>query len=127
METKRAPAQASNAPVDTDDLLNRCLGRLDIVERILNRFQGALDSELAQLEEALLETDTGKVAQIAHRIKGASLAVSAYGLGDCASLIEKSASTSQLDGVQEQVDRMKELRTLIRETRVPTNHPERDN
>ena len=106
---------SANSPVDTNDLLARCLGRMDIVERILSRFQGVLDDDLDQLERALRSSNTEEIVQIAHRIKGASLAVSAYDLSDCASRIEKCATEGQPpDQVHAQFERIKESRASFR-------------
>jgi HPt (histidine-containing phosphotransfer) domain-containing protein len=114
MDTIPTRTASANAPVDTNDLLNRCLGRMDIVERIIGRFQGVLDDELDQLERAVKSSNTDEIVQIAHRLKGASLAVSAYDLSDNAARIEKSAATSQFDEIQAQIELLKESRTSFR-------------
>lgn len=71
----------------------RCLGRLDLVERVLSRFEDALGGEVEQLEAALAEADVDAVATIAHRIKGSSLTVSATELGRVAADLETTAPT----------------------------------
>jgi HPt (histidine-containing phosphotransfer) domain-containing protein len=84
-----------SSPLDVGELSARCLGRLDLVQRVLDRFQEAMDQELVQLELALLAADGSAVAGIAHRIKGTSLTVAAHGLKDCA---EKLEAAAQSDG-----------------------------
>lgn len=110
---ENAHAPPVHNPVDVNDLLGRCLGRLDLAERILQKFQCALEKDVRELEEAVRTTNTAEIAQLAHRIKGASLAVSAYKLIDCAQSIEKSAAASRMDEIPIYFARLKEESSRI--------------
>jgi HPt (histidine-containing phosphotransfer) domain-containing protein len=107
MESIRAYESQDSAPVDIDDLLGRCLGRIELAERILRTFQTSLDSDLKKLEAAVSAFDATEIAHLAHRIKGASLAVSAHKLTECAKSIELSASARRLDEIPEYLAKLK--------------------
>jgi HPt (histidine-containing phosphotransfer) domain-containing protein len=111
-----APARPDK-PVDVEDLLGRCLGRIDLAERVLQRFQNVLEDDLQQLEAAVRATNTDEIAHVAHRIKGASLAVSAYTLTDCAQNIEASATARRLEEIPVQLTKLKQERSRVNEFR----------
>lgn len=57
--------------INVDDLMSRCLGNLDFVERILTIFQSRCEADVVELEEAIQSSDLARVQRIAHRLKGA--------------------------------------------------------
>ncbi len=114
----------AHTPVDMDDLLSRCLGRMSIAERILHRFQTALDDEIGKLQVALDREDLSEIGQIAHRIKGAALAVSAYDVSEVASQMEKQATESQLPQLISSFSLLHESRRLFHEFLPTTNTPD---
>ena len=57
--------------INVEDLMARCLGNLDFVERILTIFQTRCESDLVELEEAIKAGDLPRVQRLAHRLKGA--------------------------------------------------------
>ena len=103
------PAEVS---LDLKSLSNRCLGRLDLIERALARFQEGLVDDLTQLEQAIGASDEQEWARLAHRIKGTSLTVSATRLSRCALELERkmgadSAEVEQsLNEIREECDRL---------------------
>jgi HPt (histidine-containing phosphotransfer) domain-containing protein len=107
MNCVRTERPVEAAPFDVDDLLTRCLGRIELAERILRTFETNLDRDVEQLEQAVRATDVTEIARLAHRIKGASLAVSARELTNCARSIEVSANAGQLAGIAADLDRLK--------------------
>ncbi len=66
-----------------------------------------MDQELEQLEQALRDADVDTIADIAHRIKGTSLTMSAPGLKDCAQHLETALETDGPAGVEESVAAIK--------------------
>jgi HPt (histidine-containing phosphotransfer) domain-containing protein len=96
MDSVRALHPSVDLPMDWNDLLARCLGRIDIVDRIVRKFQTTLQADLVQLQRAVRSENTVTIAQIAHRLKGACLAVAAYELRDCAQSLEDSAVNHNL-------------------------------
>lgn len=57
--------------INVDDLMARCLGDLDFVERILTIFQTRCESDMIELEDAIKCGDPAHVQRLAHRLKGA--------------------------------------------------------
>ena len=87
--TKSSPFNPIDAEVlDWQELCERCLGNLDLVARVLGKFEQRLPAELAELERAVEVGDAAKIALVAHRIKGNSSNVSAAGLQQAAAEIE---------------------------------------
>lgn len=95
-------------PINVEDLLTRCLGRLDLAERILQKFLDALDVDVRQLEAAVQAGNADEVAHLAHRIKGASLAVSAGQLTACARHLEDSATAHRVEEFAGQLELLRQ-------------------
>jgi HPt (histidine-containing phosphotransfer) domain-containing protein len=108
-----ADRQASSGPcdpevLDFDGLCERCMGNLDLVQRLLEKFEQWIPEELAELDQALALDDPQRVAQVAHRIKGSSASISAQSLQRAAAeivelsregrLADLPASVGQLHG-----------------------------
>jgi HPt (histidine-containing phosphotransfer) domain-containing protein len=103
-----AQNRRSDPPLDIDELSERCLGRLDLVDKVLGRFHQAMDQELEQLEQALRAADVKMIAGIAHRIKGTSLTVAAHALKDCAQQLEIAVQSDCRAGVESGVAVLRE-------------------
>ena len=108
MVSDHTDALLPDIPVDMNDLLGRCLGRLDIVERILQTFHRTIRADLEKLEAAVRASDAEEIAHIAHRMKGASLSIAAHELQWCAERIETSAATRQLENIETHFSRLKQ-------------------
>lgn len=89
MSLQQTQALAEEQSINWETLKSRCVGRLDLVEKALNRFQDALEGDLQSLEEAVETLNSEEVARIAHRIKGTSLTVSADRLAGFALNLER--------------------------------------
>lgn len=83
--------------INWETLTARCIGRIDLVEKALARFQGSLSDDLIQLEAAAKAVNIDEVARIAHRIKGTSLTVSADRLAAYAWDLEQKAEENLQD------------------------------
>lgn len=84
--------QDSKTPAfDMQDLLNRCLGNLEFVERVLAKFLVRFDDDIVEIERALAAKDVDAIARIAHRLKGSSATAGARGIRDRAAEIEELA------------------------------------
>ena len=104
-----------NEPLDLEELTARCLGQLDLVDRILGKFNDSVDDELAKLEKAVLYADTDEIARQAHRIKGTSGTVSAHGLRECAERLETFASAREGDAIERAVVEIRQEYTRLSE------------
>jgi HPt (histidine-containing phosphotransfer) domain-containing protein len=84
------------APLDLQQLIDRCMGNHRFAERILAKFESRFDDELQQLERSQAEQDADEVAEIAHRLKGSAGSVSDSGLAAISAQIEDLAQSRQL-------------------------------
>lgn len=82
----------ASPPINTEELLARCLGRAELMEKLLANFDEVLGPQINQLELAVQICDAPQIKTIAHRIKGAALTVSARDLSKCAEKLEISAA-----------------------------------
>lgn len=87
---------SDTAPADLEDLFRRCLGNLDLVERVLQAFENHFEKDLDELEAALKSASLTAVGQIAHRMKGASSNVAATALARELASMEELARNEQL-------------------------------
>lgn len=83
--------------INVDDLMERCMGNLDFVERILTIFQSRCEEDLASLEDAIRAVDLPRVQQIAHRLKGACANAGANNLSARASELWTAANKEFTD------------------------------
>ena len=65
-------SQDTSGIVISDDLMARCMGRLDLVERVLKAFVCQVGEDICVLQSELSAGNSVEVARIAHRIKGSS-------------------------------------------------------
>jgi HPt (histidine-containing phosphotransfer) domain-containing protein len=75
--------------LDLEALRNRCMGNIEFMQRVLEKFQQQVPKELAELEQLLEAGDVEQVARVAHRVKGTSANTGASGLRRAAAEIEE--------------------------------------
>jgi HPt (histidine-containing phosphotransfer) domain-containing protein len=90
------PVEAQlNAPPDTtfcpDELLARCLGKSELMKRVLCRFGDTFAKDYDLLASAVQRSNAVEAALVAHRLKGAAANVSAPAIRDVAATIEGRA------------------------------------
>jgi HPt (histidine-containing phosphotransfer) domain-containing protein len=85
--------------INVDDLMSRCMGNLEFVERILAIFQSRCEADLQELEEAVAASDFVRVQRIAHRLKGACANAGASDLSARASELWTAANKEFTDVV----------------------------
>ncbi len=68
----------------------------EVIDALLRRFVESAHESVADIEQGIAAGGTVQIAAAAHRLKGASLAVGAEGLGDVASRLESLAKAGQL-------------------------------
>ena len=71
---------ARDPMLDWQGLRSRCLGRADLMDKVLGRFHESLQHDLELLERAVDGFDGEQMARWAHRLKGTALTVSATGI-----------------------------------------------
>jgi len=92
-------AVATSCPLNTEELLGRCLGKVELAQRVLDRFQKQLADDIPRLAHAVEKCEGAVIATVAHRIKGAAANVSAYGLRERAAALEDTARASDWDQI----------------------------
>ena len=105
--SRQASALPSTAVMDLDALLERCMGNIDFLVRIVDKFQSRIPEELDELEQAVDLQDAKRIASLAHRIKGESASASADGLQRVAREIEELGAAGRVGEIPA---RMTELR-----------------
>ena len=103
-------ATACDVPLDLPALEARCLGKLDLVERVLQTFNYQLDADLEKLEQALAVGDVATFAQVAHRIKGMSANTEARQLAREAAIAEQKAREKCLGDLPQHIERLRNNR-----------------
>lgn len=88
---------SSNEVLNLNELIDRCMGKLEFAQRLLKRFEAQLDSDIDLIKQAASSQDLEFVAQVAHRVKGASANVSAVPLMKVAAEIETAARDGDAD------------------------------
>ncbi|MGO9111475.1 MAG: Hpt domain-containing protein [Thermoguttaceae bacterium] len=102
----RAPSSAE--VLDLQGLCDRCMGNLELVQRVLDKFEQRLPEELAELERVLELGDAAKIALVAHRIKGSSSNISAVGLHQAAAEIEDLSRAGQMADIHVRLRNLRE-------------------
>lgn len=96
-----------------DALLRRCMGNLQLAERVVDRFLNCFDQEFEQLSLALGNEDMPQLSKLAHRLKGSALTVSAERLADLLWQIEQLSNVGEVDSVVERVEELSLERDMI--------------
>ena len=104
--------------LDFESLKTRCLGRVDLVQRLLEKFNSTVDGDISLLEQAVTVRDWPRAASLAHRIRGSSLSVSAIPLAECSYEVERSALTMASVDAPQRDDDCLMLEVLIAELRM---------
>lgn len=90
--------------IDVQELIDRCMGNLELAQRVFAKLQAQFKQDLIALESALAEKDGKLMANIAHRLKGAASNVAAHDLYRCVAAIEESARDGMLESLPAQLD-----------------------
>ena len=97
------PSEPAGKPVDFEELIDRCMGRLDLAQRILARFSEAAETEMFALQKAVERSDRDAVGEIAHRVAGGALTASAGPLADRCRRLEHEAAAGEAGKFEELV------------------------
>lgn len=101
-------AVEADAPsINLEDLFARCMGSLDLVERVLNAFEQRFEQDLAELEALAANSQLLQVRKTAHRMKGGAANVAAAALTRHLAEIEAQAETGQAERVGEAMKRLR--------------------
>lgn len=101
--TSTSPTLCSEGPaalpiLELQQLFERCLGNLPLVDRLISGFQKSLAGSIAQIEAAEQAEDWRTLELIAHRLKGEAGNLGAAAIRELASQLE-SAAAARATGV----------------------------
>ena len=71
------PVSGAAPPINFDELLERCMGNLDLVARVLEKFEGSALDQLQDIVDAVKTGDSDQTASAAHCLKGVAANLSA--------------------------------------------------
>ena len=91
-----------------DELLRRCMGNLQLLDRVLSTFQQTFNVDLEQLQQDLKHEDLGAFAKRAHKIKGASGNAGAYRVQHAAAELETAARNGQAEPLAGMMEKLRE-------------------
>jgi HPt (histidine-containing phosphotransfer) domain-containing protein len=104
----QAATSATSQVVDIEGLVNRCMGNIELAQRVLEKFRQRFPEDLAELEEALTLGDMEKLARTAHRIRGSSATMSAEGLAEAAASVEHAGREGRQADVSLGMERLRD-------------------
>lgn len=90
-----------------EELLARCVGRVDLVKRVIGAFVEQLDEDIPQLIGTVEQGDAADAKKLAHRIKGAAANVAADPLRDAAAQVEELAANQEIAEAETYVAELK--------------------
>ncbi len=88
------------------ELCNRCLGNIQLVERVVAAFEEGFSADLDQLRSFIVAGQIEEAAKLAHKIKGASANIAAYQLQAVAADIERAATMGGGEYLNEHFDNL---------------------
>jgi HPt (histidine-containing phosphotransfer) domain-containing protein len=97
----RRQTQPSEPHIDSKSLLERCMGNVELMSRLLAAFEPEIGRDVQRLEEAIQAGDNPRIANIAHTLKGAAANLSAARLSDLAREIEQAARRNEPNNFDE--------------------------
>jgi CheY-like chemotaxis protein len=101
------------APLNMDSALSRFDGDRGFLTEMLKEFMDHLPGRLAEIHAAQQDRDAGRLARMAHNLKGVSLNFSAEAVADLALKLEETGKSEDLTGAAVLVAQLeKEIRRL---------------
>lgn len=116
----RAPQANTLKPLDMQQLIHRCLGRIELAERLLKSFVSRFPQDLEKIEECLHSEDSANLARLVHQSKGAAANISAPDLYATLCRMEQAVrgedwyqAWNYLNDVQQAWDRFVEFQSSL--------------
>ncbi len=99
--------EVSSNVLDVDGLLRRCNGKLDLAERLLDKFHGRLDDDLQKIEDSIESCDLKRTATLAHALKGAASNLSVERIRRAATDLEQEARADDAGDLYQFLEQLK--------------------
>jgi HPt (histidine-containing phosphotransfer) domain-containing protein len=110
-EEAAPPAPASDAPIDVQSLLGRCMNDIDFVQSVLGQFRDASTDQVERLAASVGAKDADEAARLAHALKGTAANLSATRVRSIAARLEELGKAGELSDAGQLVN---DLRTEVR-------------
>lgn len=107
MNITESPREALTS-IAVDELIERCLGKIDFAQRILSKLQEYFGEGLEELEENIRTQNAEGTALVAHRLKGAAANAAASSLQTSAAEIENLARTGNLNNITPHLQQLRD-------------------
>jgi HPt (histidine-containing phosphotransfer) domain-containing protein len=108
--------QQTPAVFERQQLIERCRGKMDLAERLIQLLVDSLPNELEDLRSAMKAEDTSRIAKQSHRLKGMASNMCADRLSAAAAMLERSARASDVSttsdlwlAVEREIESLQEL------------------
>ena len=95
------PCEVARSVFSRQRLADRCLGKLELVDRLVKILVDGLPRDSAEIEAAVDSQDMERVATLAHRLKGAAANMCAERLAWAAAGLEQAARVFDAEGMSE--------------------------
>ena len=92
---------SATPPLDVQQLLDRCLGNVEFVDRVLTKFHERFSDDLEQLERERQSGAGEAVASLAHRLKGSAANVAAPELQRISAQLEELGRLQRMAEIPE--------------------------
>lgn len=110
------------AIIDYPSLMERCMGRRELAEKLVRMFLDNTRDSLQKLESALQLSDAQAITATAHSLKGAAGTVSAMAMWDVSARLEAMGKENDLAQAPELVRQLRDhLRVLKSSVENPTH------
>ena len=96
-----ADSLSTDPPLDVEQLLDRCMGNVEFVERVLTKFHERFSDDLEQLERDVQAGAGESVAALAHRLKGSAANVAAPELHRITAQLEELGRSPRMAEIPE--------------------------
>jgi Amt family ammonium transporter len=97
----------SEQPIDTDALLDRCMGDVAFAESLLETFKRDCGQRFDEILRHADERDMQAAGQAAHGLKGIAGTVAASNVQTIAAELEAASKAGDVDGVRDLVDSLR--------------------
>lgn len=105
----RSPSMNSDNPFDVQQLVRRCMGRIELAERLLASFESRFPDDLFKIEACLTADDSSGLARLVHQMKGAAANVSAPSLYSILSRMEQAVRDEQHETAGQCLEEVQEV------------------
>lgn len=105
----RGPSMNTENPFDVQQLVRRCMGRIELAERLLASYESRFPDDLFKIEACLAADDSAGLARLVHQMKGAAANVSAPALYSILSRMEQAVRDEQRETAGQCLEEVQEV------------------